>query len=296
MIKPILVTGAHRSGTTWTGRIIASAKEVYYLQEPFNISRYPDSPFDHWFEHIDGSSADHKQLSEKYLKSFYLKYHSKCFQEVLKTFSFREGRNYFESLQNWMFKRPLIKDPIAIMSAEWLYNEFNCDVIVCIRHPAAFVASIREKNWHFDFTNFSNQTSLMETYLKNHKQEIHDYCLKQKDIIDQGILLWNIIYSIVWHLKNKYGNKWFFVTNEELSDDPIQKFKEIFDFLKLNFNKEVENIILSTSQIDLKVGVNRDSIKNKNSWKDRLTPEEITDIRMRTEHVWRNFYSDTDWV
>ena len=34
--KPILVTGAHRSGTTWVGRMLALAPGVGYVHEPFS--------------------------------------------------------------------------------------------------------------------------------------------------------------------------------------------------------------------------------------------------------------------
>ena len=35
-MRPILVTGAYRSGTTITGRLLATADDVEYVQEPFN--------------------------------------------------------------------------------------------------------------------------------------------------------------------------------------------------------------------------------------------------------------------
>jgi len=34
--NPILVTGSHRSGTTWVGKILALSPEVGYIQEPFH--------------------------------------------------------------------------------------------------------------------------------------------------------------------------------------------------------------------------------------------------------------------
>ena len=34
--KPILVTGAHRSGTTWVGKMLALAPGVAYIHEPFS--------------------------------------------------------------------------------------------------------------------------------------------------------------------------------------------------------------------------------------------------------------------
>ena len=38
--------------------------------------------------------------------------------------------------------RPLLKDPIAVLSAPWLADTFDMEVIVLIRHPAAFVNSV----------------------------------------------------------------------------------------------------------------------------------------------------------
>lgn len=72
MPQPILVTGAHRSGTTWIGNIISSAQNVFYVQEPFNIGiKRKNSPCFYWFEHVEGKSHDEKIKFEKYLKSFY---------------------------------------------------------------------------------------------------------------------------------------------------------------------------------------------------------------------------------
>lgn len=34
--KPILVTGSHRSGSTWVGNIMATSPSVNYIHEPFN--------------------------------------------------------------------------------------------------------------------------------------------------------------------------------------------------------------------------------------------------------------------
>ena len=39
--KPILVTGSHRSGTTWVGKMIAASPLVGYIQEPFFPGRRP---------------------------------------------------------------------------------------------------------------------------------------------------------------------------------------------------------------------------------------------------------------
>ena len=37
--RPILVTGSHRSGSTWLGQMIGASDAVGYIHEPFNIDR-----------------------------------------------------------------------------------------------------------------------------------------------------------------------------------------------------------------------------------------------------------------
>ena len=39
--RPILVTGAHRTGTTWVGRLLAAAPAVAYISEPLNVLHRP---------------------------------------------------------------------------------------------------------------------------------------------------------------------------------------------------------------------------------------------------------------
>ena len=54
-IRPILVTGAHRSGSTWVGRMIATSPRVTYLHEPFNLKHDMGlcrTQFDCWFTYV----------------------------------------------------------------------------------------------------------------------------------------------------------------------------------------------------------------------------------------------------
>src|SRR5512138_2875428 len=40
-VKPILVTGAHRTGTTWVGRMLAANPRTAYISEPLNVLHRP---------------------------------------------------------------------------------------------------------------------------------------------------------------------------------------------------------------------------------------------------------------
>ena len=57
------------------------------------------------------------------------------------------------------------------------------------------------------------------------------------NIIEQGILLWNIFHSYISNLKEKHPN-WYFVTHEQLSTNPIEEFEKIFEYLNLRFSSK----------------------------------------------------------
>src|SRR5689334_9553048 len=61
----ILVTGSHRSGTTWVGKMLAEARGLCYLHEPFKPRWDPPyvwTHFDTWFLHVaDFNAAEHER-------------------------------------------------------------------------------------------------------------------------------------------------------------------------------------------------------------------------------------------
>ncbi len=308
MKKNILVTGSHRSGTTWTGKIISKAKGVHYIHEPYNIGinrKY--SPLTFWFEYIsDETPTKHKTKVKKYIDSFSNVFELNSLKRLSQIRTKEEFYSYMKDLVGCLqSERTLIKDPIAIMSAEWLYNDFNMDVVVLIRHPAAFVSSLKAKDWQFNFSNYLNQSSLMNDYLNEYKDIIEEYLEKNKDIIDQGILLWNIIHNVIDHYKSKYGDEWVFVRHEDLSLNPNDEFKKIFSKIDLSFNSDVEDYInkTTTGTVDKDIvknstpvsNVERNSKENIKVWKNRLSVEEIQRIKSGTEKVWKKFYSESDW-
>ena len=176
------------------------------------------------------------------------------------------------------------------------------DVVLTIRHPAAFVASLKVKEWHHDFNHFLRQTDLMQNELQEHAATIEHYAKNPPDVLQQGILLWNILYSMVSNYQKKYSSQWLFVRHEDLSLDPLKEFKRLFDHLGLEFTSDTRKIIIesttgsgvSTRETDV-FNVKRDSKMNVKAWKDRLTESEIASIKESTHRIWPLFYTEADW-
>ena len=52
---PILVTGAHRTGTTWVGKMLTASGQAAYISEPLNVLHRPGVlrvPTSHWYTYI----------------------------------------------------------------------------------------------------------------------------------------------------------------------------------------------------------------------------------------------------
>jgi len=196
--------------------------------------------------------------------------------------------------------RPLIKDPIAIFSAEWLHATFGMNVLVLIRHPAAFCSSLKIKNWKFDFNNLLQQPLLMDKYLYPFEEAIIEYAENNRTIIEQATLLWNCIHHVISIYKEKYPG-WLFIRHEDLSIDPVNQFHLIFKTFDLEFTAKVKNKIHESSgahnpveQLQ-KSPFKRNSKENIRNWKRRLTKEEIYLIRNKTARIAGLFYTEYEW-
>lgn len=295
MKNNILVSGSHRSGSTWTGKVIAKAKGVRYVHEPFNIRIYrPYSPLNYTFEYLSGSTGSHQEEVKNYIDSFSNLFNPYNFKKLLNFNPFRDRKHALDDFNGVLADRVIIKDPIALMSAEWIDKNYNWDIVILIRHPAAFVASLKVKNWQFDFKQFREQNRLMKDYMQNYADKIDEYIKHKKDIVDQGILLWNIIHDIIAACQEKHSN-WYFVKHEDLSMNPVEEFEKMFSFLNLELDRNVKEYIAASTSSKSRTDLTRNSIENIKTWKRRLSIAEIDRIKEGTRQVWTKFYSESDW-
>jgi len=307
--KPILITGSHRSGSTWVSKIISESSSVAYIHEPFNLGNslsigISKAKFDYWFTYIcSKNELDFYHEIKNIIKINYILLAELKRVRQLKQFK-RIVKEYFKNLQYKYYKmRPLIKDPIALLSAEWLQSKFNMDTVVLIRHPAAFVNSIKRWNWSFPFEHFLEQPLLMRDYGYHFENEIKDHVKQKYDIIEQAILLWKILHFRILQYQQRYINNpnWIFIRHEDISREPLSGFQRIFDFLNLELTGTIKNSIEKSSSYNNPTegktvhSLKRNSQANIKRWKNQLTPEEIHKIRERVEEIFSFFYSDKNW-
>lgn len=300
--KPILVTGSHRSGSTWVGNMLSIQPAVAYVNEPFNIKYHPGTPrphFEHWYTYV---CEENEALHYEYIQDC-LTYRSRILQNTLKYGSMNDIKKqirYQGRILNARRtrKRPLMKDPLAVLAVEWLANTFDMEVVLLIRHPAAFVGSLKKANWPHPFDHFLQQPILMEKHLSEFKSEIAKFVQTEQDLVNQGILLWNIIYSMVLKYQASYDQKWIFIKHERISANPLLEFELLYNRLEIPFTNHVENRIAEFSVVkpEDQDSLRRDSKTVIKNWQKRLTKNEIACVKEKTERVASQFYSEEDWL
>jgi hypothetical protein len=292
---PILVTGAHRSGTTWVGKMLALAPGVGYIHEPFSPATAPgisSAPFDEYFTRVTaGNEARYLPHLERTLAFRYatraqltaLRAPRDVLRVVPDALAFARARR-----RN---ARPLVKDPIALLSADWLAARFGMDVVVTIRHPAAFAASVLRLGWSHDFTSFTG-----DERLRQFEAELG----KPGGPLEQAGLLWRILYTVVDGYRAAHP-EWTFVRHEDAARAPLETFEQLYVRLGLELTPHARRAIERSSAKENPSAassphaVELDSAASAERWRTQLAPVEIARLREATHDVWPRFYSDDDW-
>ena len=304
MNQPILVTGAHRSGTTWVGRMLSADRSTAYISEPLNVWHRRGvyrADVKRWYEYIT------EENEEKYLPAFRelfnFRYH--LFLEIRSLHSQKDFLRMGRDLSIFMNgqlrgQRALLKDPFAVFSTPWFTQKLNCKVVITIRHPGGFASSLKRLNWSFDFRDLLDQPMLMRDHLESDRADME--AMQADDIVGQSALLWRMIYRSV-HTTRELFPDFKIVRHEDLSLDPVAGYKSLYESLGLTFDEKVRDTILNSSSSENPTELSRkkvhsvklDSRANMDNWKKRLTSEEITRIRKMTEDISHLFYSDSEW-
>ncbi len=302
--RPVLVTGSHRSGSTWVGKTLAHSPRVGYISEPFNpIYGVWTAPFEHWFEYVlpenEGPYLEPMSRILRFSNSAWQAWKA-THRPVIVLKSVKHAARF--AFDRFRGARPLMKDPIAFFSAEWLADRFDMQIVILVRHPAAFASSLKRLGWTFDFGELLRQPLLLRDHLEPFMAEIKEYSQRPRAIVDQAALLWKIFYHVAAKYRDAHPD-WLFIRHEDLSARPHVEFPALCHALGIEYTAGVDRFITATTspnntreaRRNAVHDLRRDSRANVASWKDRLAADEISRLRASVERIAGQFYCDDEW-
>lgn len=304
--SPILVSGAHRSGTTWVGKMLAASRQVAYISEPLNVWHRPGvmlTPIQRWYTYIcPENEASYLDAFQDILR---LRYH--LWAEIRSLTSLKDvlrmGRDAAVFWTGWaLHRRVLLKDPFAVFSIPWFKERLGCAVVVVVRHPAAFVSSLVRLGWSFDFSDLLEQPLLMRDWLGAFRSEMARLNESSHDLVEQASLLWKVIYHAVWVMK-AHMQDILIIRHEDLSADPVEGFGRLYRALGLDFHERARHAVMASSsaanpsETSLRKvhSVRLDSRASLQNWQRRLSRQDIERVRRLTEEVAGHYYSQGEW-
>ena len=304
-MAPILITGSHRSGTGWVGQVLAaSPRALGYVWEPFSILHRPGTcaaRFPHWFPYVcSENEADVRGPVDAMLEWRYA-YGAELAALRGPRDAARMARDASRFRQNRRRHAvPLLKDPIAVFSVEWLHATFSAEPVLLVRHPAAFAASVKRLHLRHPFGDFLAQPLMMRDWLSSFADELERFAAREQEIVDQAILLWNVIHHALATYRARHP-EWALLRLEDISRQPAARFHDLFDRLGVPRDERVDGLIASTSdssnpaEASTADSIRRDSAAHIWNWKRTLDAAEIARVREGTEAVAAAFYGPDDW-
>jgi hypothetical protein len=269
--------------------MIAQSPRVTYIPEPFHADAPPrpwSLGFNQWFKYIPPENGNGSRdrveglLSPRILQLLT--------QVVSDTNSLKDVARLLRDNARLCIHQvteatPLIKDPIALLSAEWLEEVWGSTNVVMIRHPAAFAGSLKVKDWTFPFEDLLHQPEAMSDLFEPYRQEIQHFAETDQHIVKQAALLWTLLYSVVRKYQERHP-EWIFLRHEDVVRNPVSVFGRLYHNFGFEFTDEIRKHVEEKTDPSV--------LRN---WKDRLTKEEITEVRECTEPVTSDFYADDEW-
>ena len=290
--------------------MLAAAHGVLYVHEPFSVSDPPgrgvcNVAFERWFTYV--TRANEAPYYRAFKDTVALKYNRLAALRGARSRAalarvLAESRAWAACRRRG--DRPLIKDPIALFSSEWLAERFDMHVVVVIRHPAAFVSSITRLGWRHPFTHFLEQPLMMRDVLAPFAHEIGDAARQAPVLVDEAALLWRVIHHAIARFRERHP-EWTFVRHEDLSRAPLAEFQRLYEALGLAWSTDVARVIEqysgdanpgdTTAPVGSEETLQRASAHNISNWRRRLSAAEVARIRANVADVASAFYSDAEW-
>lgn len=295
----LIITGMHRSGTTFLGKVLEKSGSYRMIHEPFNYV-FGIEGINVWYPYIDIYGSDNKQLKELLDKLYRLEIRFKkadipsdnLLKKLIRKFIYSKGHldlikyKLFNKIQK---REVLLKDPFLSMCAGYLANNYeDVRVIYIIRHPVAIYNSIKRMNWDFDFTHILQQNSLVTKLMYNDIDIIKNKTLK---LHEKVAFLWKVLYTVILNQHKLLPQKTLLIKHEDFSTEPYIILNRIEKFVsKSIINKKLEKFIQETmfaenEKIDNKKLHNfkRNSKLLAYSWRESMKPEYYDIIEINKE-------------
>jgi hypothetical protein len=298
----ILVTGLHRSGTTFVGEVLRRAG-LFQVFEPMNRD-YGSVLADRWKPYPDSLTRDGRPYREVVDAVVTRRIRWKAALQSPHAPARLLGRMLGMHRRALAYqlgflaqalrpRRRLFKDPDLVFFADDLERRYGFQVVILVRHPCAFYASVKRLGWRFPLAELYEQPALVEGHLERWTEHLAP---RPRSFAEEAALLWLFVHATVRDLVAS-NPRLLLLRHEDVAERPVQSFRALFRRLGLGFDARVEAFATRATHGRRVVAranrahdLERDARALASHWSRTLEPGEIKQIREIVEPVYGFFY------
>lgn len=300
----VVVTGAHRSGTTLVGDIVCRAAGTWTVWEPFNRHwglRAVDIAYP-WLGARDAAAPEVRAL-RSYLESgragWRVKADGRRPLEVGARSAVATARRFAEHARH-RGETPVVKDPFVLLALGALQPRVTRrTAVVTIRHPCSWLLSLRRMSWPagHELNALQRQEELWERHLRDLLPRRN---WSRADDLEAAARAWACLYRMV-AVQAREGADVLVLPMEAFSRRPVDVLRQLFDALALPAPHDLEAVAreyAGSSTVSPAPGtkhvLQRDSRALATAWRSALSAEEVRRVRDICEPVFLEHYEDWD--
>lgn len=287
-----LITGMHRSGTTWIGKALSLTDVCSVLHEPLNYDFGVDGA-PPWYPNAE-SKAERSNLADLFNRILdgSARYKVKRQSDPLLK---AVARRLTGGPNNWNYRRAIqadtshlvLKDPFCLLISLWLAKTYGFRVVILVRHPCAILNSFKRMSWPVPDLNANSSGT--ESYSAG-KLEPLEYAARFGKF-------WRDLYSSAIVQVEQSEGRLLMIRHEDLCIDPLAHGQKVFDHLGIPMQSTAsEFLIQSTSgkvitpEPGILHSMNRAAGEMVHSWKNRMLEDEISVVVESTGDLLERIY------
>ena len=281
-----LITGCHRSGSTWLGTSICKLTNSTYVWEPCNLnspnlykSLISNSLIfnEYWYPYFH---HDHQFWSDLLYvcRKRRLLYSNLSFRDF---FADRPKRIFFAlkkaiALQFSLINRGniVIKDPLMLFCVEAALASSAVDkVVILTRDPRGFFSSLKKANWAFDFSHLI-PIIRSQPHLSKYKNSVLEKSRRGPLLDPDSIcLLWNILHEHILYLSS-------------IDSVSLYKYEDVSIDPSMYFPRVAQSLLGKLYAYQLAVLSHLHDFENNSSVEDQLGVQMVDVVLQRLFKMW----------
>jgi hypothetical protein len=301
----VVVSGAHRSGTSVFGEVVAQARNTWLVWEPFNqhwglrgvtgaypLQVDPEGPLVAGLRH--------------YLRTGRAAWSVKRGSSGRVRLWTRTAAQHWRRWWLWRRNRgatAVIKDPFALLSLPALQQSITtAPALIAVRHPCSWILSLRRVAWPAgpELNALIAQDAVYQRHLADVLPR-RDW--RKADDLEAGARAWTCLYHLfLVQMDLTSGTGALVMPVETFSREPVASMQLIFGSLGLPPPQDLAylatqytgpgNVVAPAAKtVHL---LRRDSRSLSDAWKEQMCRAEIDRVRRITEPVFHHFYQSWD--